>query len=42
MGSPDFPTLDQQAKLRLYGEQTFAEGIQIKLTADHADFADNL
>jgi xylan 1,4-beta-xylosidase len=29
MGSPAFPSLDQQAKLRLHSEQTYAAGVQI-------------
>jgi hypothetical protein len=29
MGSPSFPTLEQQAKLRLHAEQTFAAGVQV-------------
>jgi xylan 1,4-beta-xylosidase len=29
MGSPAFPTLEQQAKLRLHAEQTFAAGVRI-------------
>jgi hypothetical protein len=29
MGSPFFPSLQQQAKLRLLGEQSLAEGITV-------------
>jgi hypothetical protein len=29
MGSPSFPGLQQQAKLRLIGEQSLAEGLTI-------------
>jgi xylan 1,4-beta-xylosidase len=29
MGSPSFPTLEQQAKLRLLAEQTFSAGVQV-------------
>ena len=29
MRSPSFPTLEQQAKLRLHAEQTFAAGVQV-------------
>jgi xylan 1,4-beta-xylosidase len=29
MGSPDFPTADQQTKLRRHGAETFAAGVQV-------------